>query len=207
MNTISNLIKRHLTSNVLNSNLWILLFGFAFWFLMPKNGTFATLIVFFGLCIFSLISLENTNANNSLVNLPAKRSQIIKSLYASTLIILGLISCMSLLSVFIGYGFDNSFGQLLIIVNLCLPLLIFSILIPLGIKLGQTSFQVLSIGLLILISIHSQIAIARSFQEPVPLEFSANVLFYIPISLIVSLIIFTLSMKLSIKLFEKKEFN
>lgn len=207
MNIINNLIKRHMTTNILNSTLWILVFGFTFWLLLPKNGTFATLIVFFGLCIFSLISVENPKSNQSLVNLPVERSQIIISIYASTLIIFCLISCMSLLSVFMGYGFDNSIGQLLIIVNLCLPLLIFSVLIPLGIKLGQTSFHLLSIGLVIIIGICSQILIPKTFQEPLVLDVSTSLVPYIPISLIVSLIIFILSMKLSIKLFEKKEFS
>lgn len=207
MKTISNLIKKHMTTNVLNSTLWILLFGFAFWFLIPKNGTFATLIVFFALCIFPLISVENPKSNQSLVNLPVKRSQIIISIYASALIIFCLISCMSLLSIFIGYGFDNSLGQVLIIINLCLPLLIFSMIIPLGIKLGQTSFHLLSIGLVIIIGICSQILIPKTFQEPLVLDVSTSLVPYIPISLIVSLIIFILSMKLSIRLFEKKEFS
>ncbi|WP_297518757.1 ABC-2 transporter permease [uncultured Clostridium sp.] len=208
MNVITNLIKKHITINFINvSSLLFLLGGLLWGFIFPHFNVHATLFIFLYFCIIPISAYQNTDVNQTNTHLPVKRSQIIASIYISNFLILSVIILLGLFSVFLTFGFDTSLGQAVTLITICIPILLLSFLIPLGFKIGMMWLQVVSVGLCTALGVFTMLSIADIMNGEILLNFNYDLTHLIAPSIIICLVLYLFSMKLSIHLFKKKEFS
>ncbi|MGL4762732.1 MAG: ABC-2 transporter permease [Sarcina sp.] len=206
MNTITNLIKKHITTNFLDmSTLVIFLGGLIYSIIFPHLSIYVTFFMVLYFCILSISSYENTKPNESNLYLPVTRNQIIKSLYLCNAIILVFIISLGIFFNFIEFGFDSSLGQALTMTTICLPPLLLSILIPIGFKFGMVWLQAISIGLCTYLGVFAQNSIVEIMKGYRVLDLDINLIPFILPATVTCIVIYILSMKLSIKLFKKVE--
>lgn len=167
--------------------------------------TFLTL-----LCIIEInssLTYDETSKWNRFANtLPIKRTEIVKSKYVLSLIFIVLVVIISLPVFLISNAVTNSFTINEIFSIFCIIisglLFILSIIFPVFIKFGIQTGRIVLMATVLIPFVGINIVSNGTFFNGI-FELLNNIRLFIPLFLIV---MFYISYKLSVKLYEKKEF-
>ena len=212
MNTTINLIKKYATTSLFTKlNLFMLIFCSIYWIWIPTMSSFGIFYCTFYFCLTPFFEEESTKSSEQLVCMPVKRSQIVLSKYLCNTGILIFLSITSIISTYLSYGFDNSLGMLILSVNVCGPILMLTIFIPLGLKFGMNYLKLIILGTVFVLAFGSSSILTAilngEFNFNFGLLFDMNINLFFTIITIISVILYLISIKISITVFKKREYK
>lgn len=205
MNSTMNLVKRHF--NMLFESPFLILLTLVLWF--SYSLTFPHLLslaTFYIILYFTLLpTMEDFKSNIILV--PIKRSEFVVSRYIYNFISSILIILITSITINISYGLNTDAGKLSFLLNATIPLISLAIFTPLTFRFRfQPHVASIAIGITVFFSSLSGTYINEIEHGFRALPFDINFLSIILLLLCFSILYF-ISMKISIKLFEKRELD
>lgn len=212
MNITMNLIKKYTTTSLFTKfNLFMFIFASIYWIWIPEMSVFGAFYITFYFCLTPFLEEETTKNNEQLICMPVKRSQIVLSKYLCNTAILIFLTVISIISTYISYGFDNPLGMLVLTLNICGPILMLAIFIPLGLKFGMNNLKLIVLGTVFTLAFGSSFILSSiksgdlNFNFALLFDMNVNVLFVALTT--ISVLLYLLSTQISIIVFNKREYK
>ncbi|MGL4656608.1 MAG: ABC-2 transporter permease [Sarcina sp.] len=208
MNATINLIKRYASTSLFTKlNLVLFLMFSVYWFKVPQMSIFASSYMVFYFCLMPFLEDDQSKASEQMICMPLKRSQIVLSKYLCNTAVLIFLTIMSILSVYFNYGFSSNIGLLLLIVNICLPIILLSILTPLGLKIGMQWLRTFILGTIFILGFGGSFLFSSIIDGKIILNFTLNLPVTLLAAVVISVLLYMLSLQISIIIFNKREYR